>query len=1016
MRRALPLAAGLAVVLLAGLGHSRDKKDPYSAHVAATDPRSPAEERKAFHLPPGFDVELVAAEPDIHKPINIAFDDRGRLWVTDTVEYPFPAKGRKPRDTVKILEDFGPDGRARKITTFGDGLNIPIGVLPLTAGSQRKGTEALVYSIPAIQRLTDTDGDGKADRREVVYEKYGFADTHGMTSAFTWGFGGWVYACHGFSNTSTVKAKDGSAVTMQSGNTYRLRTDGSRIEQFTWGQVNPFGLCFDPLGNLYSADCHSQPIYLLLRGAYYPSFGKPHDGLGFGPTTIDHYQGSTAISGIVYYAADHFPANHQGTVYIGDVVTNRINQFRLTWHGSSPRATQHEFLRSDDPWFRPVDLKLGPDGALYVADFYNRIIGHYEVPLTHPGRDRQRGRIWRIVYRGPDGKRKPILPRRDWTRASIADLVQDLAHPNLTVRTLAANQLVRRGREAVQAVRDVMNARSDGHQRAQGLWVLERLGRLDEKTLAAAIADKETVVRVHAQRVLSERTRLNEAQRKLALKGIEDSDAHVRRAAADALGQHPNLANLRPLLDLRHAVPANDTHLLHVVRLALRNQLRNESRWPLPLPAWTEKDENAIADVALGVPSAESARFLLKHLEERNRSDGEGLRMVHHIARHGSQQTATALLSFAKGQRPDDLEHQAALARDIERGTAERGGKLSGDARRWAGSVAERLLAAPDTRRVQAGLDLAGALKFAEMQDAVVKLLLGRRSTEGQRIAAMNALMAIDAPRHTVLLGRVLADAAQPVGVREHAANLLARINRPEAHEQLLTGLHTAPARLQTVIAMGLSGSAGGADKLLQAVTAGKASARLLQERAVEVRLHQTKLPDLDKRLAKLTQGLPAADQRLQELLRRRREGFLAAKKDLTLGRQAFEKNCANCHQLGGKGARIGPQLDGIGIRGLDRLLEDVLDPNRNVDQAFRLTTLALKSGQVVSGLLLKEEGQVLVLADNQGKEVRVPKKNVEEKTVSQLSPMPANLVDQVPEADFYHLLAYLLSQKPAMK
>jgi putative heme-binding domain-containing protein len=154
----------------------------------------------------------------------------------------------------------------------------------------------------------------------------------------------------------------------------------------------------------------------------------------------------------------------------------------------------------------------------------------------------------------------------------------------------------------------------------------------------------------------------------------------------------------------------------------------------------------------------------------------------------------------------------------------------------------------------------------------------------------------------------------------------------------------------------------------------------------------------------------------LQALLNRRREGFLAAKKDADLGRQVFEKNCANCHQIGGKGAKIGPQLDGIGVRGLDRLLEDVLDPNRNVDQAFRLTMLALKSGQVVSGLLLKEEGQVLVLADNQGKEVRVPKKNVEEKTVSPLSPMPANLADQVVEADFYHLLAYLLSQKPPAK
>ena len=429
MRRALPLAVGLALVLLAGPGHSRDKKDPPSPHVAATDPRRPADERKAFHLPPGFHVELVAAEPDIHKPINLAFDDRGRLWVTDTVEYPFPARGRKPRDTVKILEDFGPDGRARKITTFADGLNIPIGVLPLT-DSPKKGTQALVYSIPAVQRLTDTDGDGKADRREVAYEKYGSADTHGMTSAFTWGFDGWVYACHGFSNTSTVKGKDGSAVTMQSGNTYRVKPDGSHIEQFTWGQVNPFGLCFDPLGNLFSADCHSQPIYQLLRGATTPVLASWTTASALAPplSTITKVRPPSRVSSITPPTTSR--SSHRDTVYIGDVVTNRINQFRLTWHGSSPqrhaaRVPAAATIRGSDPW----TSNSGRTGRCTSPTFTiaSSVITRWR--CAHPGRDRKRGRIWRIVYRGPDGKRQPLLPRSDWTKASVTDLVQDLNSP-----------------------------------------------------------------------------------------------------------------------------------------------------------------------------------------------------------------------------------------------------------------------------------------------------------------------------------------------------------------------------------------------------------------------------------------------------------------------------------------------------------------------------------------------------------------------------------------------------------
>src|SRR5262249_10031249 len=389
--RALCIVSALAMTLLHGAfsdAQPGTQKDP---NIADTDPLTPEEQLKKFHLPPGFKIELVAAEPMIKKPINIAFDAKGRLWVTGSEEYPFPAPpNRKGKDTVRILEDFAPDGLARKMTVFADGLNIPIGVLPMPDCKS-----ALVYSIPSIWKLTDTDGDGKADKKEELYTGYGYRDTHGMTGEFMWGFDGWVYCCHGYANTSTVKAKDGSQITMTSGNTYRIKPDGSRIEQYTWGQVNPFGLCFDPLGNLYSADCHTRPLYQLLKGAYYPSFGKPHDGLGFGPEMVTHDHGSTAIAGIAYYAADHYPKEFHDNLFVGNVVTNRINRDRIEWHGSTPKGIEMpDFVKSDDPWFRPVDIKLGPDGALYVADFYTRIIGHYEVPLNHPQRDFDKGRIW----------------------------------------------------------------------------------------------------------------------------------------------------------------------------------------------------------------------------------------------------------------------------------------------------------------------------------------------------------------------------------------------------------------------------------------------------------------------------------------------------------------------------------------------------------------------------------------------------------------------------------------------
>jgi putative heme-binding domain-containing protein len=198
----------------------------------------------------------------------------------------------------------------------------------------------------------------------------------------------------------------------------------------------------------------------------------------------------------------------------------------------------------------------------------------------------------------------------------------------------------------------------------------------------------------------------------------------------------------------------------------------------------------------------------------------------------------------------------------------------------------------------------------------------------------------------------------------------------------------------------------------LNLIETGKASPRLLQERRITIGLESAGIEHVKERIDALLKGLPPADQKLRELMDRRRARFLKSTHDLAQGARTYEKSCAICHQLEGKGAKVGPQLDGIGSRGLDRLLEDIIDPNRNVDQNFRLTNLALNNGQLVSGLLLREEGNVLVLADAQGKEVRVVKSTVEERSTAQLSPMPANLAEQIAEPEFNDLMEYLLRHR----
>jgi putative heme-binding domain-containing protein len=1033
MRSAILFSAAVLTILLAGTGHTQDKAPkppPPPPDIAPAGPKTPEEELKTFTLPPHFEIQLVASEPDIHKPMNMNFDDRGRLWVTESVEYPFPAKeGAKPRDAVKILEDFGPDGKARKITTFADGLNIPIGVLPLPGA---KPQDALVYSIPKIYRLRDTEGKGKADQRDAFYGDVGHDDTHGMTNSFTWGFDGWVYACHGFKNTSTIKGSTGQAITMNSGNVYRFRPDGRHLEQITHGQVNPFGLCFDPLGYLYSCDCHSQPIYQLIRGGYYPSFAKGNDGLGWAPTTFENYVDSTAIAGIAYYAADHYPKEYRDSCFIGDVVTNRVNQFALKWTGSTPKAELKYWLKSDDQWFRPVDVKLGPDGALYVADFYNKIIGHYEVDLKHPGRDHERGRIWRIVYKGEDGKNPLKAPRQDWTKATVDELIKDLAHPNLTVRFIATNELVARGgKEAVGKLEKlVLEKDANVWQVVHGLWVLERAGAITRRITFALDRHPDPTVRIHQMRVQAEGQGWRAEDLGAVLDRLEDKDPRVQRAAVEAMARNPAGAHpyglsrdniqliVRSLLTVRQKADAADTHLTYAARVALREQLLQDKAWENLPEKMSDLDRRDLADVSLAVPTEEAAVFLLKHIEDGKPDAAILPRFVHHIARYGDDETAKKQIAilgevYGKGGR---IKEMPALLLAVQRGSQERGRQLDPDAKKMAVRFAQELLTSTKPADWQTAAELVGGLKLEEGQDRLTELALSGKTPEATRNAILNALAAVDMRKHAGTVGKVLADAEAPLGVRENVANLLARANKDETIAELLKVLPTAPARLQNTIATGLAGSKAGAEKMLDAIAAGKASPRLLQEQGVVLRLEQLKVGGMKERIAALTKGLPAADQKLQELLKKRREGFLAAKPDATKGLAIYEKNCAICHQIGGKGAKVGPNLDGIGVRGVDRLLEDTLDPNRNVDQAFRTTILVLKSGQSISGLLLKEEGEVLVMADAQGKEVRVPKNTVDDQRLSPLSPMPADFADKISEAEFYDLLAYLLTQRAGGK
>jgi putative heme-binding domain-containing protein len=261
---------------------------------------------------------------------------------------------------------------------------------------------------------------------------------------------------------------------------------------------------------------------------------------------------------------------------------------------------------------------------------------------------------------------------------------------------------------------------------------------------------------------------------------------------------------------------------------------------------------------------------------------------------------------------------------------------------------------------------------------------------------------------------RTLGDENKPVGLRVRILSSLLARGAPSVSDcgTAKDLIKVAPYSQSVSLAAALAADKFGADLLLASVKNGEVPGRLLQEKVVLDRLKATKVPDLDAKLKELTENLPPAEKRLDDLIKARAAGFPKAKTDVAAGKAVFTKNCAVCHQLNNEGAKVGPQLDGVGIRGLERLLEDTLDPNRNVDHAFRATRLDLKDGRTLTGLLLREEGAVYVLADNLGKEQRVSKDDVDKKTTTNTSAMPTNLDTVMTETEYYHLLAFLLEQK----
>lgn len=514
---------------------------------------APQKARSMLQVPEGFEVTLFASEPEIRKPIAFCFDEKGRLIVAEAAEYPLgPKPGERPKDTVKILEDIDRDGRADKITVFADGLKIPDAVAAGHGG-------IYIAEAPNLWFMRDTDGDGRADERRAILTNFGQQDSHHLVHGLQWGPEGKLLMSQGCSTTSTIQA-DGKTWELKEGDFFRCWSDGSGFEIPFKSFTNSWGYDWDGFGHWIANDNEGPHLIHLVEGGDYGlALTRRHAGApGTLPGIETAYGGARGYlvqSGLTVYSGDAFPEDFENNVLQGSPNLHRVIRDSLEPKGASFLAHKEEDLtESADDWHRPIALTVGPDGAVYMLDWYNEILAHVEHPLDSPRRDKSRGRIYRIAW-----KEAPKSAIPDLTKATTAELATNLRLNNRWIRRTSQRLLAAKKADALGLVFALLNAKETARTKCHAIWTLEetRLAEIPEhkaeifKAVEAALDDPSPSVRETALRTARHIGLAGANYRMKAVALAADPNDFVRFEAAMAIAsiaERPKLAEVTGLI------------------------------------------------------------------------------------------------------------------------------------------------------------------------------------------------------------------------------------------------------------------------------------------------------------------------------------------------------------------------------------------------------------------------------------------------------------------------------------
>ncbi|MFO0928364.1 MAG: PVC-type heme-binding CxxCH protein [Gemmataceae bacterium] len=887
MRRTVPVsvacACSLAALLLCICLAPAQKRlvgepAPHNQDRPPGPALSPAEAVRKMTVPDGFSVEVVACEPDLVNPVAMTFDEKGRIWVVESLEYPRRSPGRG-RDRVKILEDTDGDGKVDKVTVFADGLNIPSGIAVGHGGVWvANSPDILFYPIGA---------DGTAGKPQVVVTGFGRDDTHELPNSLTWGPDGWLYGWNGVFNYSRVKqrGKEHSFTCA----IFRIHPKTREFQLFCEGTSNPWGIAIDAEGSFFASACVIDHLWHLVETGYYHRQAGAYPPFTWKIESIVNYRHQkAAYCGIHYFDSDAYPPEYRDRLYMGNIHGGCINVDTIRRRGSTYAGSPvPDFLNAHDAWFMPVAQKTGPDGCLYILDWYDRYHCYQDANRDPAGIDRTNGRLYRVRYRNT-----PRAPKFDLAKESDDQLIARLASPNVYFRDTAQRLLTERASPELRSKLEkaILDESASRKARMHALWALVGGERLEPAFHQKLLAHADAGFRAWGVRAAGNARTVEPAVRERVAALASDVSPDVRLQVAIAARKVDGLDPVPLLVDVLAGGTGDDPLLPRIV-------------WQNLHPLLETKGDQFLAVVRKRAGAVDLGGLLPRVVE----------RLL--AARRPSADALADLLELAAtGRKPD---HGAARQVLTLLAAKVHSGELAGDRLRTLG---EKLLP-----RLQAYLKdfhplrLDAAVFAATLNDPyslkTTRTLVGGAGNPVElRLRALESLVTV---RDDGVLDRaagLLADQKTlPPAARAQVLAVLGRLADPRVATIVLDGYERMEIELRPRAIELLTERPAWAKALLRAL-----GEKRLPGGGLNVNQARRLLASKDAELATLVKqhyGTVRADRNpdRERVVADMRRLLTRTKGDAHRGIAVFKKLCAQCHKLYGEGADVGPDITGVG-------------------------------------------------------------------------------------------------------